>query len=170
MATPTPDALRGLAADIEAELKHLHLLEEDIAQVRQAIASDAEHARLFYENLALKLHNFYTGCERIFRMVVSELNGGQPSGYDWHRRLLERMGMPWQERPPLLSAESIAGLREYLAFRHVVRNIYGYELDTERVEHLIERYPQVWRHVENDVQEFINWLREFADQLERIGP
>ena len=41
----------------------------------------------------LKLHNFYTGCERIFQMVISKLNGAPPSGFDWHRRLLDRMGV-----------------------------------------------------------------------------
>lgn len=161
----SPDALIGLAADIDAELRHLQLLAADVASVQAEIALDPAHARLFYENLALKLHNFYTGCERIFQTLVSELNGAPPSGFDWHRRLLERMGAAWAGRPAVLSADSVEGLREYLAFRHVVRNIYGFELDVERIADLLARYPAVWRGVEADLARFVAWLLALADQL-----
>jgi hypothetical protein len=158
-------SLRGLAGDIQTELTHLRRLANDIAAVHAEIARDPAHARLFYENLALKLHNFYTGCERIFQMVVSELNGAPPFGFDWHRRLLDRMGATWQERPPLLSLQSVDNLREYLAFRHIVRNIYGFELDEERVERLVSRYPTVWSMVETDIQKFVVWIERFAEEL-----
>lgn len=129
MRQVSPDELLGLAADIAAELGHLRELAGDVAAVCAEIERDPGHARLFYENLALKLHNFYTGCERIFQTIASELNGAPPTGFDWHRRLLERMGAAWQGRPALLAPGSVENLREYLAFRHVVRNIYGFELD-----------------------------------------
>lgn len=166
MQQRTSTVLRGVAADISAELHYLQRLAEDIAFVHAQIATYPEHARLFYENLALKLHNFYTGCERIFQTTVAELNGTPPSGFDWHRRLLERMGMAWQDRPALLASETVEALREYLAFRHVVRNIYGFELDRERIEQLIRRYPEVWRQFEADCRRFITWLETLADELE----
>lgn len=159
------DELDGLAADISAGLEFLGRLNDDIRAVSLEIERDPTHARLFQENLALKLHNFYTGCERIFQTVVSELNGGPPTGFDWHRRLLERMGANWQDRPALLSPSSVEALREYLAFRHVVRNIYGFELDVERVEQLVARYPAVWGGVETDIRRFMVWLRTLASQL-----
>jgi hypothetical protein len=165
MQHPSPAALRGLAEDISAELDRLRRLAADIAVVQAEIEQDPDHARLFYENLALKLHNFYNGCERIFRTVVSELNGTAPEGFDWHRRLLERMGKEWEGRPALLSADTVDELREYLAFRHVVRNIYGFELDVARVKRLLSRYPAVQGHVEADVERFIAWLRALADEM-----
>jgi hypothetical protein len=165
MRQVSSDELLGLTADISVELEHLSNLAGDVAAVCAEIERDPGHARLFYENLALKLHNFYTGCERIFQIVASELNGAPPTGFDWHRRLLERMGVAWQGRPALLSPDSLESLREYLAFRHVVRNIYGFELDVDRIERLIERYPQVWSQVEIDTRRFIAWLHALADQL-----
>lgn len=161
----SPERLRGIAADIRIELKRLQRLADDIAFVRGEIAHDPGHARLFYENLALKLHNFYTGCERIFQTVATELNGAPPGGFDWHRRLLERMGMDWGDRPAVLSSISTEGLREYLAFRHVVRHLYGFELDEERLERLVTRYPVVWQQVETDLQQFVAWLEALAEQL-----
>lgn len=56
-------------------------------------------------------------------------------------------------------------LQEYLAFRHVVRNIYGFELDPERLDSLVKRYPLVWRKFEQDVREFVDWLKSLADKL-----
>ena len=164
MSQMTSALLLGVAADIHAELEYLQRLAEDIAAVHVEIVRDPNHARLFYENLALKLHNFYTGCERIFQTVVAELNRAPPSGFDWHRRLLERMGLPWQDRPALLSSASVTSLRDYLAFRHVVRNIYGFELDQARVEQLVNRYPGVWQQVEADCRRFVSWLETVAER------
>jgi len=121
--------IRELAGDIELELQRLAHLETEIAQVRSEIQRDPDRAKLFYENLALKLHNFYTGCERIFRLVASELNGAVPSGYDWHKRLLDRMSVERNGRPVIVTRGTARRLEEYLAFRHVVRNVYGFELD-----------------------------------------
>ncbi len=165
MRQVSSDELLGLAADIAVELGHLRALAADVAVVQAEIERDPGHARLFYENLALKLHNFYTGCERIFQTVASELNGASPTGFDWHRRLLERMGAAWQGRPALLTPAAVEGLREYLAFRHVVRNIYGFGLDVERIERLVGRYPGVWGQVEADIQRFIAWLHALANEL-----
>lgn len=159
MQLVSPERLRGVAADLSGELERLQRLPEDIVFAHAEIAHDPGHARLFYENLALKLHNLYTGCERIFQTVAAELDGAQPSGFDWQRRLLERTGAAWGDRPTALPGDSIDGLREFLAFRHVVRS----ELDEERIERLIARYPVVWGQVEADLRRFIAWSETLAD-------
>ena len=70
--------LREIALDIENELARLSQLEAQIKTVEAEINNNPNLANIFYESLALKLHNFYTGCERIFQIVASELNGGLP--------------------------------------------------------------------------------------------
>ncbi len=166
MREMTSPKLRELAADIEVELRQLAHLEITIQEVQREIAKDADRAEFFYESLALKLHNFYNGCERIFRMIASELNGTLPSDYDWHRRLLKRMSMARDGRPALITLETARQLQEYLAFRHVVRNIYGFELDPARVQKLAVSYVDVWQRFASEVGEFVDWLRTLADQLE----
>ena len=158
-------ALTGLAVDIRSEVDQLQRLEESILAVRAEVENDPARADIYYENLALKLHNFYTGCERIFNLIVAELNGAPLSGYDWHQRLLERMAAEWEGRPPVLATETVRGLREYLAFRHVVRNIYGFELDPARIEGLVQRYPTAWQAFRHDIDRFIDWLHALADEL-----
>ena len=158
--------LREIATDIEGEMTRLSSLEEQIQLVQTEISKQPNLSNIFYESQALKLHNFYTGCERIFQIVASELNGGLPSGYDLHRRLLTRMSTAQKQRPALLTRETAKKLEEYLAFRHVVRNIYGFELVAQRVEGLVQGYYLVWQQFGHDVQEFLHWLRTLADEIE----
>jgi hypothetical protein len=156
------DALREMADDIKVELDRLERLDKGIARIQEEINNDPDRAELFYENLALKLHNFYTGCERIFQIIASELNGALPSGYDWHKRLLNRMSSAREGRPAILSVASARRLDEFLAFRHVVRNIYGFELNPHRIEALLNKYPSVYHEVETQVRDFIKWLLALA--------
>lgn len=158
-------AMRELAADIEVELARLSQLEQDIQRVQGEIAMDPVRQDLFYENLALKLHNFYTGCEKILQLVAVELNGGLPSGADWHKRLLDRMSENREGRPAILTRETAASLREFLGFRHIVRNLYGFELNPDRVAALVRGYPAVWSNVQTDVRAFVSWLRALAAEI-----
>jgi hypothetical protein len=158
-------AMRELAADIEGELTRLDQLEQAIQRVQHEIDQDPSRRDLFYENLALKLHNFYTGCEKILQLVAVELNGGLPSGADWHKRLLDRMSERREGRPAVLTRETTTRLREFLGFRHIVRNLYGFELDPDRVAALVANYPEVWANVQTDVRAFVNWLRALATEI-----
>lgn len=166
MRQKSASEIRELALDIDIELEHLTRLEREIHHVQAEIQHDPGRAALFYENLALKLHNFYTGCERVFQLIASELNGAVPSSYDWHKRLLDRMRVEREGRPAVLKVETTHRLEEYLAFRHVVRNLYGFELDSQRVERLVAGYPTVWHQFETDIRHFVDWLRTLAEQLE----
>ncbi|GAB4526183.1 MAG: hypothetical protein Kow0063_00120 [Anaerolineae bacterium] len=157
--------LKEIALDIEVELGQLSRLTAEIEKVDALIAELPDLADLLYENQGLKLHNFYTGCERIFRIVASELNGALPDGYDWHKRLLDRMAVAHEGRPAVISRKTAQSLEKYLAFRHVVRNIYGYELEAERIARLVAQQAVVWQEFENDVRAFVTWLRDTADQL-----
>ncbi|NJL48860.1 MAG: hypothetical protein HC929_17045 [Leptolyngbyaceae cyanobacterium SM2_5_2] len=162
MGQTNPARLRELAADIEMELSCLERLELSIDQVNAAIAQEPQRSELFYENLALKLHNFYTSCEKILQLIATELNGGLLAGSDWHKRLLDRMATEREGRPAVLRSATAAALREFLGFRHVVRNLYGYELDSERVARLVEKYPHVWQHTAQDYRTFVACLQALA--------
>lgn len=166
MRQMTASELREIATDINNEINKMSVLETQIQFIQEQIPKNPELSAIFWESLALKLHNFYTGCERIFQIIASELNGGVPSGYDWHRRLLNRMTTPHGYRPSVLTSENAHLLEEYLAFRHVVRNIYGFELDPSRVERLANNYYQTWLVFKQDLEIFTQWLEKLADNWE----
>jgi hypothetical protein len=158
--------IREIVTDIQTELNKIAALEQQIRSTKLQIPANPDLTTIFYESLALKLHNFYTGCERIFQIVAAEMNGGLPTSFDWHRRLLNRMAIPHADRPALLRQSTAQRLEEYLAFRHVVRNIYGFELKPERLETLITDYPEVWQQFSQDIQTFLEWLNQLATELE----
>jgi hypothetical protein len=54
---------------------------------------------------------------------------------------------------------------KYLAFRHVIRNVYGYELEAERIAQLVTQQGDVWQQFESKVRAFVVWLKQMADQL-----
>lgn len=62
MREMTATELREMAADIDNELAQLARLEQEIAEVEAEILKHPPYAKFFTENLAFKLHNFYTGC------------------------------------------------------------------------------------------------------------
>lgn len=156
--------LQEIALDIATEVNRLNQLESPMRLVQAAMLTNPALADICAESLALKLHNFYTGCEGIFQIIASELNGGLPSSYDGHRRLLNPMSKPQDYRPAVLREDTVYKLNEYLSFRQVVRNIYGFELE-KKLENLVNNYYNTLPQVQEDINSFILWLKTTADSL-----
>ena len=69
-------------------------------------------------------------------------------------------------RPVILSQESVNMLNEYLAFRHVVRNVYAFQFDPLRVERLVNGLPSVISKVKADLESFATFLEQIVSQSE----
>ena len=61
-------------------------------------------------------------------------------------------------RPAVISEELAADLDEYLAFRHVFRNIYGFELKGDRVVRLADRLDDVATKFKREIGMFCQFL------------
>jgi hypothetical protein len=73
--------------------------------------------------------------ERIFEVIARQLDPVFPSDERWHRNLLKQMAKESPEaRPAVLSAETVALLDDFLAFRHRIRSIYAFNLNAERLK------------------------------------
>lgn len=109
--------------------------------------------------LASYIDDFYKGCEQICERVAVVLDGSLPQGERWHQVLLGQMGEAGPSgRPPLFNALLLLELDEYRRFRHRVRHIYGYELETERVLTLAHGVEPLYTRVRDAVQRFSEWL------------
>jgi hypothetical protein len=94
-----------------------------------------------------------------FKRVASEINGGFYTGDAWHKELLFRMTIPVEERRPSVISEALAAdLDDYLSFRHIFRNIYGFELQGDRLTWLASRLPSISRRFEEEVLLFLSRL------------
>ena len=97
--------------------------------------------------------------ERIFEKIAPELNGGIPAGPACHRELVESMTLDLPNiRPPVISPSTARALAEFLRFRHLFRNLYGFELEWPRLRALLARLPDAWRALESDLRTFLEFL------------
>lgn len=105
------------------------------------------------------LHDFYNACERIFELIAHRINGGIAIGQHWHKKLLYQMTMNIEDiRPPVISKKLAAELDEYLAFRHLFRNIYGFELESKRLDKLLEKFPDTVDLLFKEISDFLKKL------------
>jgi len=111
------------------------------------------------------LHDFYVAAENIFKIIAKEIDEKLPAGDQWHRELLLQMTLSIPEiRPPLLSKNTAAKLDEFRAFRHVFRNVYGYNLSSERIKDLVDKLPNTANCLEKEVNLFISKMKEIMPE------
>ena len=113
----------------------------------------------YLDGVALNLHTFYSAIERIFEDIARTVEAGVPSGPDWHRDPLIQMSAEITGiRPPVISRETRLTLDECRGFRHVVRNIYAFNLNADRVLELTRKAPACLSSVRNDLHMFIDFI------------
>lgn len=150
-----PDEMlaRRLVMEIDVELSALRQLGVELADAPAGDDTFSLRAR------ASILHDFYTGAERIFVRIADELNGGVPRGEQWHRQLLQDMALDLPDvRPAVITAELAKELGDYLRFRHVFRNVYGFVLEAERMQPLQEGLAIVLERLVTEVKTFGAWM------------
>ena len=149
-----------LKANIEKDLEDL----ERLRQEKDEVGIEETHPRI----LGSILHDFYTAIEKIFRKIAEEFDGGLPQGESWHRELLESMNLELDEiRPAVINEELKQDLGEYLRFRHVFRNIYGFQLDPKRLRQLFQSFDAVSVEFMDVLQEFIRFLEVLAHRVDK---
>ena len=127
----------------------------------QAAGQAQANQDLYIDSVALNLHGFYAGLERLLEAIAYLLNGGPPKGEAWHRELLRQMATSVRGvRPPVISPQTTEDLDEFRRFRHVVRNVYAEHLDPNRLGKLVEKLPALWNRLEAELTTFAEFLEE----------
>ena len=148
-----------LAERIRKELEDLERL---VARANRAMSTakrNAQDADLLLDSASLNMHDVYSGFERVFKQIAATVDGSVPNSLEWHRELLEQMALDLPKvRPPVLSSASIQSLDEYLRFRHVVRNVYTFSFDPERIGRLVIELNKVFEEVQRELSAFADFL------------
>lgn len=153
---------RLLAERLRTELAALEQVVERAEGALPKAIRQPQDQDYFMAAAALDLHGFYAGLERLFELVAREIDESLPTGQHWHRDLLAQMSLAVPDvRPAVLSSESQSALVEYLEFRHVVRNVYTYNLRPERVTELVHGLRPTFDLARRDLLTFA----EFLDSL-----
>jgi hypothetical protein len=151
----------ALAGRIRASL-------EDVKTAVNRTTVLAEKARRsgdddYWDGVALNLHGFYSGVERIFEDIARTIDGGLPSGAEWHTSLLRQMTVEIGKlRPAVIRMETRQSLDEYRGFRHIVRNVYAFNLHPARLNELALAVSDCLSSLTIDLLAFADFLEKTA--------
>jgi hypothetical protein len=147
-----------LSARIESELKDIFTL---IDRIKAAWRKARDTEDDFYlDSVALNLHGLYSGLERIFEKIASIIDGSVPTGVNWHQELLNQMAVEVPRiRPAVISIDLKDDLEEYRGFRHVVRNVYTYRLDPDKLRPLVKNINKIWEKIDKELSAFAKFIR-----------
>ena len=114
---------------------------DDLESVIQRVVKSWEKAQkvsseqdVYIDSVALNLHGFYSGIERLFELIARHVDCSFPNGSTWHRVLHHRMAEDLPDvRPAVISHDSAQSLDEFRRFRHLVRNVYTMNLAPDKV-------------------------------------
>ena len=151
--------LHQLAARIRDELVEIERVQQRIESGWERVqSSNDDH---YLDGVALNLHGFYSGYERIFELIATRVDSTKPTGENWHQALLIQMTTEIPGlRPAVISETSHSQLDEYRGFRHVVRNVYTYKFDPAKVEKLVNGVQSTFAEVRAELLAFAEFLEQ----------
>ncbi len=119
----------------------------------------------YLDGVALNLHGFYAGVEHVFEDIAREMEGALPTGPQWHSSLLLQMSAKINStRPAVITPETRRYLDEYRGFRHVVRNVYTFDLHPNRVLELAHGVRRCYEALTSDLNAFAEFLDKLMDE------
>ncbi|MEW5939438.1 MAG: hypothetical protein AB1750_07245 [Chloroflexota bacterium] len=151
-------------SDASALAGRIPIFLEDVKRSVERAVSLGEKAKQsgddgYWDGAALNLHGFYNGVERIFEDIARTLEKEIPDSEQWHIDLLAQMAGEIEGlRPAVITRETRNCLDAYRGFRHVVRNVYAFNLRPARLNDLVNDLPGCFESVQRDLKEFKKFL------------
>jgi len=154
---------RAIAGRIRAELPELAQVVERATRIWQRVVVSTDD--YYVDAAALNLHGFYAGIERLLEIIADGIDQSKPSDPHWHEELLRQMAAEIPGvRPPVLSLQARDRLDRYRGFRHVVRNVYTFNLDAQQIEVLIRQLPSTMEQVSQELLAFAGFLEQLVEE------
>ena len=152
---------------IRVEIRDLERLLNKVQQTWLHITKEPDDQDIYLDSVAPNLHSFYSGLERLFELIARHVDRDLPKGESWHRELLLLMAQDLPNiRPAVLSAESVSSLDEVRRFRHLVRNVYTFNLDPDKMRSLVVIFPGIFPQVKAELLSFSDFLEELSKASE----
>lgn len=152
---------KALSGRTRASLQDLEHVIQRIEMLRGKAAKTGDDG--YWDAVALNLHSFYVAVERMFEDIARSMDKSLPEGPDWHLELLIQMSAEIPEtRPPVIRRETRSCLDEYRGFRHVVRNVYTFNLRPSRLAELVDDLAACLEAVRRDLSGFSAFLDTLA--------
>lgn len=151
------DELISLSGRIQSDLVDLDRTRDLVLRKWQKALTDED----YLGSVAFDLQSFHQGVERIFEGIAKLIDGAVPSGENWHQMLLEQMTEEVPGiRPAVISPETKEAVDDLRRFRHVARNIYGFNIKPAKISNLVDKLPEATDRIRNDLSAFAQFLRQ----------
>jgi hypothetical protein len=148
----------GLSDRIQSELKNIDYSVKEAKDAWERFQDENE--RHFLNSAVFNIHSFYLGLEMIFKNIAKVVEGELPAGSHWHRDLLRQMSSEKKNiRPAVISESTKKQLDEYRKFFHLIRHIYGIDLNPERIKVNVNKLHKVWQQTKVELEVFVNFLK-----------
>ncbi len=156
-----------LKADISTEIKNLERLQGELSHLLKN--SNEPFSSVGIRAIGSILHDFYCGTERIMQRIAVNIDEDIPQGVDWHIRLLNKMAVEIPDIRPVVISETLKdNLKEYLRFRHLFRNVYGFELKWDKIKGIAMNLDQVWLELKANLDELICFLNTLIEETNNV--
>jgi hypothetical protein len=153
------DLYRPLIERLRGEVSDLDQVVERASQAWLLVQKSSEEQYVYVDSVALNLHGFYSGLERLFELIARHVDHDLPVSETWHRDLLQQMTQDRPDiRPGVISQESAVAIDEFRRFRHLIRNVYTINLAPEKMEGLMEALPELWSKLRAELLAFADYL------------
>jgi hypothetical protein len=156
------DLYQNLIDRIRSEVLDLEEIIERAGLGWLSVQEAAIDQYAYVDSVALNLHGFYSGLERLFELIARTVDQKLPDGETWHRDLLQQMAQDLPDaRPAVISQDIAVAADEFRRFRHLVRNVYTIDLAPERMAGLMSTLPEIWPKLRAELLAFADYLEAF---------
>jgi hypothetical protein len=157
MIAPFPELIER----IRGEIPELDGVVQRALRAWPKAQNPSPEQEFYLDSVALNLHGFYAGVERLFELIARRMDQNLPSGEAWHRDLLRQMAQDLPDiRPAAISQESALLLDKFRRFRHLVQNIYVMNLQADKMAELTTTLPVLWAKLRDELLAFADFLED----------
>jgi hypothetical protein len=149
--------------EIIDELENVGRIVAIIEKRKKEIRKHSADIDVYLDSIVHNLENFYMGIEEIFKMIAMFTEEGIPEGSRWHSLLIQGMGRDIPGvRPPVIKEKTRTLLDEYRKFRHLVRNIYTFNIIPQKIIKLAHGIRKTFYTFRKDIKEFITIIEKIS--------
>lgn len=155
----SPERFAITAGRVRHELGDLDRLFDRLRTVSARARVAQIDREVYFDAVALYLHDLYVGVECILVLVSEGVDDTMPRGDHWRLKLLEQARVPVRGlRPEVFSEAQFALLDELRRFRQVVRHVYTFDFEQDRIAALADRVVAGYPAVRADFARFAEFL------------
>ncbi len=107
----------------------------------------------------LGLEELATVREQMSPLIAREWDGSMPPSDRWHRALLNQMAAPAHTRPPVIAADLVETLKEFLAFRHLFCGASIALMRCDKLAPLVATVDQTYLQARQELEGFQTFLQ-----------